>query len=501
MNPRKVGRYATVGVVSRGPDEDVLTGEHGSRQVAIRLFHGREREAILEDARRIAGLSHANIAHQEVGLHADAPFLAAEVVGESLANWSRRQHGLHERLVVIEGVATGLAHAHAHGIAHGRLTPERIAVGGDGVPRIWGFGVRGTAPERDAAYTAPEVEAGTAPTGLADVYSAGVVFYELLAGETPRGEAPPPLRELRKDIPKDLADAIMACRERSADWRPKDFDYLLSVVLRLRGRQPPPKAAALRRVAVTATARPRAETRRAAPPLLPIAIGVVTLLGGAAALYLHRGPEPTPRPAPPTAPTPSPSTAATAPASLPTPMPPPATAPPTLLATPAPVVAQPSPAAPRLTPLPSPRASATPGTPPTRASLATPPPAPTLPPARATTLAPQHIPPPVTAPPATAPPAAAGPALIRAVSPPTLRRGQKTLVDVRGQGLYKGLGAALLRGGRPADGLRAREHRFVSASLVQVFIEVDAGAAAGSYDLILSDGTSVTNAVRFDVAK
>jgi hypothetical protein len=91
--------------------------------------------------------------------------------------------------------------------------------------------------------------------------------------------------------------------------------------------------------------------------------------------------------------------------------------------------------------------------------------------------------------------------VLRAVSPPSLRRGQRTLVDVRGQNLYAGQGAALLRNGRPAEGVRVLQQRFVNPTLVQVFIEVDAQATPGAYSLLLSDGQNVTNAVRFDVAK
>jgi hypothetical protein len=74
-------------------------------------------------------------------------------------------------------------------------------------------------------------------------------------------------------------------------------------------------------------------------------------------------------------------------------------------------------------------------------------------------------------------------------------------VDVRGQNLYAGQAAALLRGGRPAEGVRVLQQRFVNPTLVQVFIEVDAQAAPGPYAVLLSDGQSVTNAARFDVAK
>jgi serine/threonine-protein kinase len=489
MNPSRVGRYAIVGSLAKGADEEILVGEQGSRRVAIRLFSVADREALSEEARKIAGLSHPNIAHQEVGLHEDRPFLAAELGGSPLETWCGGDHGLSEQLLVIEGIASGLAHAHGQGVVHARLAPARIVVGGDGSARLWGFALRGTQPDRSlAAYLAPEILDGGTPTPQADVYSAGVVFYEILAGTPPTGDAPKPLQELRKDVPKDLADAIMACRERAADWRPKDLDYLLEVVRRARGSLPAPKPKPM--AARPSPEAPRLATpaaRRSGPPFLPSAAAVV-LIGGGAAYFLMRGggaadaPKATPPPtsAPPAAETTeTPAPPETAPEATPTPAAPATTTP---AATPPPT------SVPAATPRPTPPPSvATP--PPT---VATPPPTTAPPPSTAPSLAP-----PVT----TAPAPATGPAVLSAVSPPSLRRGQRTLVDVRGQNLYAGQGAALLRNGRPAEGVRVLQQRFVNPTLVQVFIEVDAQAAPGPYSLLLSDGQNVTNAARFDVAK
>lgn len=485
MSPARVGRYAVVGTLSKGVDEDVLIGEQGSRRVAIRIFSVADREALLEEARKVAGLSHANIAHQEVGLHEERPFLAAELGGTPLETWSGGDHGLPEQLFVIEGIAAGLAHAHGQGVVHGRLVPARVVVGADGVARLWGFGLKGTQLDRaGTAYLAPEVLEGGSATPQADVYSAGVLFYEILAGERPSGEAPKPLRDVRKELPKDLADAIMACRERAADWRPKDLDYLLETVRKARGGMPAPKPTPMARPSLEAPRPAAAQRRSAGPPVLPIAIAVVLLGGGAAYYFLLRGSGATPTGGPATTTT---TTTLATPAATEATLPPvaPSVAPTTPSA--APVAATPTPA-----PTATPRATPPP-------SVATPPPTTTttLPPAPSTTLAAAPTLPPAS----TVPAAPGGPAVLRTVSPPALRRGQRTLVDVRGQNLYAGQGAALLRGGRPAEGVRVVQQRVVNPTLAQIFIEVDAQAAPGAYSLLLSDGQSVTNAIRFDVAK
>jgi hypothetical protein len=497
MSAVKIGRYAVVETLTTGEDEDVLVAELAGRRFAIRLFSLIDRETLLEDARRIASLSHPNIAHQEVGLHEERPFLAAELAGTSLEAWLGEYHSLPEQLRVIEGVAGALAHAHGEGLAHGRLTPGRIVVAADGSARVWGFSVRGANPDRvNADYIAPEVLESGAPTPQADVYSAGMICYEILAGVSAAGEAPRPLRELRKDVPKDLADAVMACRERAVDWRPKDLDYLLEVAHKLRGSAPAPKPKPGPQPAV-ATPRPRsAGGRRGGPPLLPLAIVSLLVLGGAAAYYFlvpgagSLTPSPTPRPsAVPAAPAASPSTAVASPSAAPSPSTAPAVRAADAKAAVAPApTATPAPSAPPVVPAtPRPAAPATIAPAPTTTTL---PPAPT-------TLAAAPTPPPAPNP-TGAPP---GPPQVSAVSPPSLRRGQRTLVDVRGQNLYAGLSAALLRGGRPAEGVRVVQQRFVNSTLLQVFIEVDAQAASGGYAVLLSDGMNVTNSVRVDVAR
>ena len=133
--------------------------------------------------------------------------------------------------------------------------------------------------------------------------------------------------------------------------------------------------------------------------------------------------------------------------------------------------------------------TATPTPIPALAPIATPPPTP--PP----TL-------PVEAPPkadAVAPGAPAGPAVLTAVSPPVLRRGNRTLVDIRGTGLRVDMQAMLSRGRAAADGLSVVGRRYVNATLIEIFVEVEPGAPAGTYALSMGDGEGTTNSVRFEV--
>jgi hypothetical protein len=96
--------------------------------------------------------------------------------------------------------------------------------------------------------------------------------------------------------------------------------------------------------------------------------------------------------------------------------------------------------------------------------------------------------------------AVSGPALLRALSPPTLRRGVKQLVDIRGAGLTANHNPTLSRGKAAAPGLTVTGLRFVNDTLIQVFVQVAGDAPAGAYALVLIDATGLsTNPLRFDV--
>ena len=91
------------------------------------------------------------------------------------------------------------------------------------------------------------------------------------------------------------------------------------------------------------------------------------------------------------------------------------------------------------------------------------------------------------------------PAILTAVSPPLVKRGGRTLVDVRGTGLRAGLQPSLTKGKGSADGVRVLSQRFVNPTLVQIFFEVDAAAPTGTYTLSLADATGGSNAVRLEI--
>src|SRR5258706_833771 len=144
----------------------------------------------------------------------------------TLDDWLKQDRNLADQLRVIEGLCSALNEAHESGNVYRALDPGHIDVASDGSCDLTGA-TSGSASPR---YRAPEIAEGGSPSAEADIYSVGVILYEMLSGRSPTGERPTPLSDLRPDGSRDLTDAIMGCLERGPDWRPKDLSYLLQVV-------------------------------------------------------------------------------------------------------------------------------------------------------------------------------------------------------------------------------------------------------------------------------
>jgi serine/threonine-protein kinase len=405
----------------------------------------------------------------------------------NLDAWLRQDHSLADQLKVIEGLCRALNEAHERGVIHRGLDPSRVDVESDGRCDLSGA-VSGMAA---AAYRAPELGEGGSPSPQSDIYSAGVICYEMLSGRTPQGERPSPLADLRPDVSRDLTDAVMGCLEKGPDWRPKDLSYLLQVVgtLRSSGAKGGGRASARAAEPVRSAPKAVASSSRRAParsgsksnlPLLAV-VAVLALAAGAGYWFYFKQPAPdtqvATRPQPIASATPTPVVEAT-----PTPA---ATGP--VVATPKVVetktVATPTPAA--AVPVPT----ATP-----RVVAATPEPVATAAPITAAT-------PPPTPPPTTAPAAPAAPALLTTVSPLTVKRGGQTMLDLRGSGLRAEQQARILKIKENTDGISIQRQKFMDATLIKVLISLDPNVPPGLYAIALSDAGGLTNTLQFTVVK
>lgn len=209
---RQFGNYTIIREIGHGGMGAVfLAGRNDGefeQQVAVKIV----RQAIVEtesinqfrrERQILASLSHPNIAKLlDGGVTADGtPFLAMEFVeGKSIIKYADSKGlGLDERLKLFIRVCKAVTYAHRNLIIHRDLKPANILVTDEGEPKLLDFGlariVDVAAPDSDQtqtafraltpAYASPEQLCGQPVSTASDIYSLGVVLYELLTGERP----------------------------------------------------------------------------------------------------------------------------------------------------------------------------------------------------------------------------------------------------------------------------------------------------------------------------
>jgi hypothetical protein len=236
-----------VGVIGRGGMGIVYKAVRRSddRTVALKVLSPRSAaapefvERFTREAEALAQLSHPNIVRiLDSGVHDGVPFLVMEhVVGASLRKRIRAASLNAERALEIAAqVCDALQYAHAHGVIHRDIKPENILVRDDGVVKIADFGLAKLTSADQVRLTLTNVAMGTphymAPEQLeksadvderADLFSLGVVLYEMLTGQLPIGRFKPPSQaggtDLRMDsivldlLERDPEDRVSSARE------------------------------------------------------------------------------------------------------------------------------------------------------------------------------------------------------------------------------------------------------------------------------------------------
>jgi serine/threonine-protein kinase len=268
------GRYRIEARIARGGMSTVYSGTdlRLDRHVAVKVMAAAlARDPVFVDrfareARAAARLSHVNaVAVYDQGT-ARGPdgrvvFLVMELVrGRTLRDLLAERGRLPADAAtsLLEPVLAALAAAHRAGLVHRDVKPENVLISDDGLVKVADFGlaraVAATTSTQDgmvfgtAAYVAPEQVSRGAADPRTDVYSAGIVLYEMLTGAVPYGgesaiavahrhvhsDVPPP-SQAEPSVPPALDDLVLRATRREPGARPADAGAFLAELADVRG--------------------------------------------------------------------------------------------------------------------------------------------------------------------------------------------------------------------------------------------------------------------------
>jgi len=253
-----IGRYEVIGALGKGSIGTVYLGRDPriNREVAIKTLRYEEidvgqleevKRRFFREAESAGRLAHPNIATiYDVGEDYDLAYVTMELFdGVDLTQYCRKENLLPVRDVIkiISSVADALDYARSHGVFHGNIKPSNIMVLKSRYVKVTDFGIARVAasstiptkaPRGTVSYMSPEQITGQIADGRSDLFSVGIVFYELLTGEKPfQGDssaaimfnitstAPVPVRNLASNIPEPYVAIIdkLLVKDREARYQ------------------------------------------------------------------------------------------------------------------------------------------------------------------------------------------------------------------------------------------------------------------------------------------
>ncbi len=278
--PKKIGKYEVRSLIGRGAMGAVYLGHDPfiDRPVAIKVceieMSGEEvptelaRKMFFNEAQAAGALDNPNIVRiYDAGDANGKPYLVMEYIdgADTLKSYTKPDKLLpiKEVLRMMHQCAEGLDYAHRRGVLHRDIKPANLILSKDGEVKIGDFGVaQRTHSDKTQLigqmgtpmYMSPEQARDDTLTNQTDLYSLGVVMYELLTGKAPYQnvktlaglinkvitETPTAVRKIRKDVPEPLAKIVARAMEKQLDKRYKTGAEIASDIAKLLEEPGPP---------------------------------------------------------------------------------------------------------------------------------------------------------------------------------------------------------------------------------------------------------------------